>query len=231
MKTMTAKSTATPLLALLLATGAFLGIRAFRASAADHVDSPIVTADQSADIADVYSFANGDNLVLAMTLSNAQAAPEIQLGRSIFDPEVLYQFKIDDDGDAEEDLVIQAVFVGNATNQVMKVRGPAPPEVTGTRARLLSGPSMNVRVSTGPEPILAERRGVRLFAGVRDDPFFFDLVRFNQILAGDAAGFADPGDDFFAGLNVYAIVIEVPLASVGDPSMLSVWGTTSRTTP
>lgn len=228
MKTKTAKRLAKSFSTLLLATGVLVGIRAFWATAADHTDSPIVTADQSADIADVYSFANGGNLVLAMTLSNAQAAPEIQLGRSIFDREVLYQFKIDNDGDAVEDLVIQAVFVGNPKNQVMKVRGPAPPEVTGTQARLLRGPAMNVRVSTGPEPIVADRGGLRLFAGVRDDPFFFDLARFNQILAGDAPGFADPGEDFFAELNAYAIVIELPLALVGDPSTLSVWGTTSR---
>ena len=204
------------------------GVQAYRVTAADHVDSPLVTADQSADIADVFTFRNGENLVLAMTLSNAQAAPEIQLGRSIFDTEVLYQFKLDNDGDAVEDLVIQAVFVGSPTDQVMKVRGPAAPEMTGTQARLLRGPSMNVPVSTGAEAIVAERGDLTLFAGVRDDPFFFDLAQFNAILAGAAGGFNDPGVDFFAGLNAYAIVIEVPLALVGDPATLSVWGTTSR---
>ena len=208
--------------------GLAVGVQAYRVTAADHVDSPLVTADQSADIADVFSFQNGDNLVFAMTLSNAQAAPEIQLGRSIFDPEVLYQFKLDQNGDAVEDLVIQAVFVGNPTNQVMKVRGPAAPELTGTQARLLVGPSMNVRVSTGAEAIVQQTGDLTLFAGVRDDPFFFDLAQFSAILAGAAPGFNDPGTDFFAGLNVYAIVIEVPLALVGDPAALSVWGTTSR---
>lgn len=197
--------------------------------AADHVDSPMTAADQAADIADVYSFPDGDNLVLAMTISNVQAAPKIELGRSIFDPNVLYQFEIDEDGDAVEDQVIQAVAVGNPRNQVMKFRGPAEPQVTGTEARLLRGPSTNVRVSTGTDPIVAERQGLKVFAGVRDDPFFFDFGQFNKILAGDASGFEDPGTDSFAGLNVYAIVVEVPLDRFNAPaSELAVWATTSR---
>lgn len=199
------------------------------AQAADHVDSPMTTGDQAADIADVYSFQDGGDLVLAMTISNVQAAPEIELGRSIFDPNVLYQFEIDTDGDAVEDQVIQAVAVGSPEDQFMKFRGPAAPEVTGTEGRLLEGPSTDVRVSTGADPIVAEGDDLTVFAGVRDDPFFFDFGRFNQIIAGEASGFEDPGTDSFAGLNVYAIVVEVPLDLLGgDPSTLSVWATTSR---
>ncbi len=214
---------------LVAAISASVMVHAYRVTASDHVDSPLVTADQSADIADIYSFSNGDNLVLAMTLSNVQAAPEIQLGRSVFDTNVLYQFEIDNDGDAIEDLVIQAVFIGSPTDQTMKVRGPVSPEVTGTQARLVGEATGSVAVSTDSDVITAESGGIRLFAGVRDDPFFFDFAQFNAILAGEAAGFNDLGDDFFAGLNVYAIVIEVPLSMLGgDASALSVWGTTHR---
>lgn len=197
--------------------------------AADHVDSPMTTGDQAADIADVYSFQDGDDLVLAMTISNVQAVPEIELGRSIFDPNVLYQFEIDQDGDAVEDQVIQAVAVGSPDDQFMEFRGPAEPEVTGTEGRLLDAPSLDVRVSTGTNPVVAQGNGLTAFAGVRDDPFFFDFGQFTKILAGDASGFEDPGTDSFAGLNVYAIVVEVPLARLGgDASQLAVWGTTSR---
>lgn len=221
-------------LALAALTVGLAGAAAYGVlGAADHTDAPLIAGDQAADIADVYSFrspTNPDNIVLAMTISNVQAAPQIRLGRSIFDPEVLYQFKIDKDGDAVEDLLIQAFVTGNPQNQVMHFRGPAAPEVTGSEARVLSGPeSGNVRVSSGPGVVTRTRGEMSFFAGVRDDPFFFDLGQFVRILAGEATGFNDPGNDSFAGLNVYAIVVELPIESLGtDTQNLTVWGTTSR---
>ncbi|MEE9208383.1 MAG: DUF4331 family protein [Gemmatimonadota bacterium] len=197
-------------------------------NAADHTDSPLAAADQAADLADLYSFQSGDNLVLALTISNAQAAPEIQLGRSIFDPEVLYQINIDNDGDAVADLVIQGFVTGNPRNQVMNLRGPVAPEVTGTSAKIVTGPATNVRVSTGVNPIIRNAGDITVFAGVRDDPFFFDLGQFNAIISGQAGSFNDPGTDSFAGLNVYAIVIELPISMLGDPSTMSVWASTYR---
>jgi len=196
---------------------------------ADHTDGPLATGDQAADIADVYSFRNGQSLVLAMTISNVQAAPQIQLGQSILDPEVLYQFKIDDDGDAVEDLVIQAIVTGTPDDQTLHVVGPVEPTATGTSGRLVTDtPVTSVEVSTGTDGNVGTGNGLTVFAGVRDDPFFFDLTRFQAILAGQASAFDDPGTDTFAGLNVYAIVVEVPLAMLGDPASLSVWGTTGR---
>lgn len=196
---------------------------------ADHTDGPLATGDQAADIADVYSFLSGDALVLAMTISNVQAAPEIQLGQSILDPEVLYQFEIDDDGDFVEDLVIQAIVTGPPHDQTLHVVGPAAPTMTGAVGRLITdAPVTRVPVSTDAQANIGTDNGLTVFAGVRDDPFFFDLGRFQAILAGEETSFADPGTDTFAGLNVYAIVVEVPLSMLGDPANLSVWGTTSR---
>jgi hypothetical protein len=40
------------------------------AEAADHKDSPMVESDPATDIADVYAFRRGDNLVVAMTVQN-----------------------------------------------------------------------------------------------------------------------------------------------------------------
>lgn len=213
----------------LAVTGAALVAGRNLLTGADHSDGPLTTGDQAADIADVYSFRNGNALVLAMTISNVQAAPEIQLGQSILDPEVLYQFKIDDDGDAVEDLVIQAIVTGPPHDQTLHVVGPIEPTVTGTVGRLATNASVtSVPVSTGVDANIGTGNGLTIFAGVRDDPFFFDLGRFQAILAGEATSFADPGTDTFAGLNAYAIVVEVPLSLVGDPANLTVWGTTSR---
>jgi hypothetical protein len=200
--------------------------------AADHDDAPLVGNDQAADIADVYAFRSPQDagrVVLALTLSDVLPPGQIELGQSIFDPRVLYEFNIDNDGDGIEDRVLQAFVVGSPRRQEIIVRGPVAPEVRGVESRIVPGPAtVAARVSTGVTPIVGEKNGVRLFAGVRDDPFFFDLGRFSAILAGQAASFNDPGTDAFAGLNTYAIVIELPIEMVGDPATTTIWATTSR---
>ena len=200
--------------------------------AADHDDAPLIGSDQAADIADVYAFASPQDptrLVLALTLSDVLPPGQIRLGQSIFDPRVLYEFNIDNDGDAVEDRVIQAYVVGNPRRQEMIVRGPAAPAIRGAESRIVNAPvTIAARVSTGATPMVAERNGVKLFAGVRDDPFFFDLGRFTAILGGQATSFDDPGTDAFAGLNTYAIVLELPVSMIGDPATTTIWATTSR---
>jgi hypothetical protein len=215
---------------VLCAGLAMAGYSAVRA--ADHDDSPSVGADQAADIADVYAFRSADNpsnVVLAMTLSDVLPPGQIELGRSIFDPRVLYQFKLDNNGDGVEDRVIQAYVVGTPAHQILHVRGPIAPAITGATSRMVpSAVTISTRVSTGTTPIVTERNGMRLFAGVRDDPFFFDLGRFSAILAGQATSFANPGTDAFAGLNTYAIVIELPATMIGNLATTAIWATTSR---
>ena len=68
--------------------------------------------------------------------------------------------------------------------------------------------------------------GMKLFAGPRDDPFFFDLTRFREIIAGTQTAFRNPGVDAFAGTNVMSIVVEVPKSTLGTAATLNVWGET-----
>jgi len=213
---------------LLLATAAALGLTRWM-QASDHKDSALLAADPAADIADVYTFrspVNPDNIVLAMTVSGF--IPPSEASTTFFDPNVLYQWKIDNTGDAVEDLVIQAFVTGTGGNQVMHFRGPAAPSVTGATSRVIDGPeTATVRVSNTETPIIASRNGMTVFAGVRDDPFFFDLVQFKKIIAGQATSFRNPGIDSFAGTNVLAIIVELPSAQLGG-TKLRVEGTTSR---
>src|SRR3989441_3815275 len=213
---------------LLLAIPAALGLTRW-IEASDHKDSALLAADHAADIADVYTFrspVNPDNVVLVMTVSGF--IPPSEASTTFFDPNVLYQWKIDNDGDAVEDLVIQAFVTGTGGHQVMHFRGPAAPAATGTTDRVVLGPeTATVGVSNGAAPIVASRGGMTVFAGVRDDPFFFDLVQFKKIIAGEATAFRNPGVDTFAGFNVLAIVAEVPSSLLGGQK-LGVWGTTSR---
>lgn len=218
---------------LLTATLAVAGLGLSRwVRAADHRDSTVLTANPARDIADIYSFrspANSSNLVLVMTVSGL--IPPAEASSTFFDPDVLYQWKIDNTGDAVEDLVVQAFATGTGADQVIHFRGPVAPEITGTTSRVPDGEEVvQVAISTGATPVTASANGVTVFAGVRDDPFFFDLAQFNQIIAGNATAFNDPGTDTFAGTNVLALVFEVPIAQLGTSSTLGIWGTTSQFT-
>src|SRR5881628_1451017 len=214
--------------AVLLVLVAAAGITRW-IKASDHKDSALLAADHAADIADVYTFrspVHPDNVVLVMTVSGF--IPPSEASTTFFDPDVLYQWKIDNDGDAVEDLVIQAFVTGTGGHQVMHFRGPAAPAATGTTDRVVLGPeTATVGVSNGAAPIVASRGGMTVFAGVRDDPFFFDLVQFKKIIGGQASSFRNPGIDTFAGTNVLAIVVELPSARLGG-TKLRIEGTTSR---
>jgi len=214
--------------AVLLVLVAAAGITRW-IKASDHKDSALLAADHAADIADVYTFrspVHPDNVVLVMTVSGF--IPPSEASTTFFDPGVLYQWKLDNNGDAVEDLVIQAFVTGTGGHQVMHFRGPAPASQIGATSRVIDGPeTATVPVSNGATPMIASRSGMTVFAGVRDDPFFFDLVQFKKIIAGEAAAFRNPGIDSFAGTNVLAIAVELPSARLGGPR-LGVWGTTSR---
>ncbi len=215
-------------LTLLLVAAAGLGVTRF-ITASDHKDSMLLAGDPAADIADMYTFrspTNPANVVLAMTVSGF--IPPSEASTTFFDPNVLYQWKIDNDGDAVEDLVIQAFVTGTGGHQVMHFRGPAKPSEIGSTTGVIEGPeTATVAVSNTATPIAATRNGMTVFAGVRDDPFFFDLVQFKKIIAGQATSFRNPGVDTFAGTNVLAIVVELPSSMLGG-TKLGVWGSTSR---
>ena len=193
--------------------------------AADHIDSPMVT-NQPSDITDVYVFRgeNPDNLVF---VANTQGllSPASTAGAR-FDENTMIEFNIDNNGDNVEDLVIQCI----AKNGMMKVYGPFQPSQTGTTSYLgINNFKGQVRITPYGQPaIISEQNGIKIFAGPRDDPFFFDLVRFRQIIAGTATSFNNPGTDTFAGTNVLGLVVEVPKSWLGGTGTINVWAETKR---
>jgi hypothetical protein len=78
------------------------------------------------------------------------------------------------------------------------------------------------------------KNGVRAFAGMRDDPFFFDLQGFLNILSSDPGksflGCSSPRPDAFAGSNVSSIVVELnrSLLTRRGSSKIGVWATTNQ---
>lgn len=218
---------------ILLGIG-ILAIAGFFVIAADHIDAPAVTG-MTTDITDVYGFQNpaGDKLVLVANVQG-MLTPANTAGAA-FDETVMVEFNIDTDGDAVEDMVIQAI----PRNGVMYFFGPSPVTAsqTGTSSTFLTGVTPNtVDISTGANAIVANSNGMSFFAGPRDDPFYFDFGQFSNILTpGDDDGdgleetsFNDPGVDSFANTNVLSIVIEVPKTMLGSGTSINTWVETKK---
>ena len=201
-----------------------------REVSADHRDAPTVIVDPAADINDVYAFVNPNNgnVVLAMTVNPFQAPGNPQY----FSPEVLYQIKIDNDGDFKEDLVIQATFDKATADQQFSIVGPVKPKKAGVVNALAKTKSTDGLTFTGPaNGTVVTGSGIKAYAGLIDDPFFFDLVfveRFIGILPGGPVTRV-PGVDYFAGFNVSVIAIELPPEKLSpSKGKIHVWATTSR---
>lgn len=207
---------------ILLGIG-ILAVAGFFVIAADHIDAPAVSGTSS-DITDVYAFQSpsGDNIVLVANIQGLLSPADTP--NAAFDETVMVEFNIDTDGDAIEDLVIQAA----PRDGKMYFFGPAAPATTGTSSTFLTGvtPSI-VDISTGSNATVATNNGMSFFAGPRDDPFFFDFNQYNAVLGG-ASGFNNPGVDTFAGSNVMSIVIEVPKSMLGSGTSINTWIETKK---
>lgn len=216
----------------------------------DHQDTPFVELNPKSDLTDLYAFpgASPGRMVLAMdTRAFLTPAQTQDPGQASFDHNLLYQFKIDNNGDAREDQVIQVTFAGEGAGQQVEVRGPVAPPVQGAMQNQVADISPSV---TGPlNTVLGNPNGIQVFAGPRDDPFFIDLEAAFCILpdrrpvGGSLSGscalspspsapfyFRNPGVNYVEGFNVNSIVIELPSSMVesGTPGKLGLWATISQ---
>ena len=214
--------------------------------ASDHQDTPLVELSPRYDVNDVYAFPASTPGRVVLVLSTSSPLTPAQTPSFTFgtrDKE-LYQIKIDNNGDAMEDLVFQISFTGGPGQQIAKFLGPVKPNEIGTANTLVAkGPGRTAALNT-----VVMEDGMKFFAGPRDDPFFIDLEQFFRIIPDrrpstgplsqipstpSASSFRDDrAVDFVRGFNDMAIVIEAPLsllvADPKNPTKFGVWGTTSR---
>ena len=195
--------------------------------AADHIDTPAVT-NQPSDITDLYVFRAQDPNNLVFVANSQGLMSPTASATAKFDENTLLEFNIDNNNDNVEDLVIQCKY--DAASNKMVVYGPILPTTPGTKSKLEGTASAEVVVTayTGTPITGTGSTGIKVFAGPRDDPFFFDLNRYKAILAGTAPGFNNPGTDTFAGTNVMSIVVEVPKTLVGGTGKINVWLETKK---
>ena len=195
--------------------------------ASDHADTPSIAANPGTDISDVYMFPSPENAANVVLVMNVHPLIGPGQGASVqFDPNVLYQFKIDNTGDGVEDLVIQARFTGTGAGQTVAISGPVKPSQTGSLTASETPYPTTGTINATFSPVA----GMKVFAGAREDPFFFDLEQFFNILPDRATPIngkpvADPNTpkqtsfrpkgqsvDFLSngGYNVLSIVVELP---------------------
>jgi hypothetical protein len=209
---------------------AVLALLATRGQAADHVDSPGLTTNPMADITDVYSWMTGSNLNLVMDVSPGDD------GTHSFGPSVLYVFHLTSKaglgvgGAVGAETKVLLRFASNTSVEGWVV------DPTGTKDYVTGDPSHTAGITSS----LGK---VKVFAGRRSDPFFFNADGFHMAMAtlnaipasslnpdvagcptginaGQAAalrmqlGTGVTGTDAFAMSNVMAIVVQIDKALV-----------------
>ena len=236
MRALALRSAAAPFVVLLTALTLVVGSAALRVGASDHLDAPTVRADGRIDINDLYVFQSGPNqsgsqTVLAITVDPAAGI----LSPTSFRAGAVYQFNISTNGDTIPEIAYRIKFGGVRPNgtqamTVLRADGQGNP-VSGAGGRSVGTGSSYQTISLAG--------GGLAWAGLRDDPFFFDLNAFKHFKAtlladGTLAGLPGLVDctrtnprptDFFLGFNGMAIVLQVPDSAVGGGT-IKVWANT-----
>ncbi len=200
-----------------------------------HLDSPIARQDIRLDITDLYVFRGETGTVFVINVCHSIFGPIPVPG---YHPEGMYEFKIDLNGDAVEDVTYRITFDERDKQEkqryvVRSIRGAqaVDPNAAGT---------VVAQGTTGETSTTAA--GVRVWAGKAGDPFWIepDVLHavghaFQDGTVVNLSGW-DPSraKNLFAGHTVYSIVLEVPdaelLAGAGDRRRIGVWAVATLAT-
>ena len=219
-------------------------------SASDHDDGETDTKGRNLNLTDLYVFREADqnahaghDLVFMMNTNPRSVARQ----QYYFSTNARYEFHVsrvhdnDDTVTGIADLTLRFEF--GAPDQT----GRQPITVTGITNgqegkadRTVDGITMyTTPLGKNPTHNLASLglggSTINVFAGLREDPFFFDVEQYFRVRAGaaglgPAVGFRSPGYDFTAGYNVNSIVVRVPIEFLQGHSgaqTFDVWETIS----
>ena len=185
--------------------------------------------DRRLDLSDVFLFTSAqdpDKTVLIITSNPTSAPPPIEATPTgpEFYPGAVYRINVDTDGDAYADVAFTFTFSayenGSQTGTAWYATGTEARE-PGPVGRVIAA-SIPVSFDGDDRPVLVdEPQGIRLFAGLRSDPFFADVE-------GALHGLKWTGHDDFAGNNVDSIVLELPSDLLGRGDVIGAWASISR---
>ena len=185
------------------------------ASAADHLDSPLVSQAGATDITDVYAFSTKNRNATVLIVGVNPGAGVLPNSGTTFGAGVDYFIKVDTNGDLKPNITYRVDF--GAANGM----GVQSLKLYRNGTRVTNGwTGQNNSISGGG----------MVTGGLFDDPFFFDLAAFQGAVLGSGNGrsFCDGNEvDFFLGLNLNAIVMRVPNSQLGgNGKNIGIWATT-----
>ncbi|WP_285115441.1 DUF4331 family protein [Leifsonia sp. fls2-241-R2A-40a] len=185
----------------------------------DHISGPRAISNPIADITDVYAFPSPerpDALVVVMdTLPFAKPTDAFSEG-------LIYRFRLrplapnTDDGapftPGERELRFDCVFEPPSRSE----------DGTFTQTGRITTPAGEVVEFRVNDEAGSAEHGVRVFAGVRWDPFILDAPAALKTIATGALAFTDPGAIFMDGKDVLGLVVEIDRALLGDGHLFGV---------
>ena len=200
-----------------------------------HLDSPIARQDIRLDITDLYVFRGETGSVFVINVCHSIAGPIPAPG---WHPEGMYEFRVDLNGDAVEDITYRLTFderddQGKQRYVVRSIKGAqaVDPHAAGT-----------VIAQEITDETVTTEAGLRVWAGKAGDPFWIepDVLHavghaFQDRSVVNLSGW-DPSraKNLFAGHTLYSIVLELPdgelLASAGDNRRIGVRAVSSLAT-
>ncbi|MFE7123320.1 DUF4331 family protein [Streptomyces sp. NPDC057617] len=200
-----------------------------------HLDSPIARQDPRLDITDFFLFRGERGTVFVMDVSHSLAGEDIPRG---FHPEGRYEFKIDGDGDAVEELTYRFTFGergpdGRQAYRMHRLTGVEAQDSHAEGTLVVEGATDRTQDLGG---------GARVWAGRAGDPFWIEPDVLQAVgkavkngTRADLEGW-DPAKavNLFAGHTVHSIVLEVSdselLALAGPDRRISAWTLASLAT-
>jgi len=198
----------------------------------DHASSPRAVADPVVDITDMYVFPSPERpgvLVLVLNVFPS-CAPGV-----LFSDAVDYRFRVRPAAIASSGP--KAAFAVSDKEYTFSCRFTAPIANGGTQlvqegtCTASTGQVVSFRVNDEQG---GQAQGLRIFAGARMDPFFFDGPRAVQTIMTRKLAFEQPGNNSNLGQNCLSVVIEIEVATVfgtGSGLLFAVVGETTCAGP
>jgi hypothetical protein len=213
--------------------------------AASHREAPMISSDPQADTTDVYAYVSRDNpdTVTLIMAVNPFEEPAGGPNFNSFGDDVLYEIKVDNNGDAVEDISYQFRFKTTVQNPNTFLYNTGPiksltdanwnirqtytlTRMAGATSTVLGEnlpvPPVNIGPKSTPDyAALSDAAlrnlagGIKVWAGPADDPFFVELGGiFDLLTIRKLPGNAGGGVDGLAGYNVHAMALQVPITQL-----------------
>jgi Domain of unknown function (DUF4331) len=191
----------------------------------DHFSGPRALAGPAGDITDLYAFPSPQrpgHLTLVMNV-RPLAAPDASFSDSI-----VYRFRLRPlaiepgtrsfaFGPLESELEFSCAF---------EVAHPGADGGRPVQRGTVTAPSGAALAFGVDDDAGAHLDGLRVYAGLRSDPFFMDLPAFLESLQAGRLEFKQPGRNFAQDFNVLSIVLEVDCARLTGGPLFGVVGET-----